>query len=40
MTSRLQERLLAIMDRKNHWAWTHLTGPGLTRDQLAAWITS
>lgn len=35
MTSRLQERLLAIMDRKNHWAWAHLTGPGLTRDQLA-----
>ncbi|AUX22897.1 hypothetical protein SOCEGT47_034130 [Sorangium cellulosum] len=35
MTSHLQERLLAIMDRKDHWAWKHLTGPGLTRDQLA-----
>lgn len=35
MTSRLKERLLAIMDRKDHWAWAHLTGPGLTREQLA-----
>lgn len=32
----LRERLLAIMDRKDHWAWPHLTRPGLTRAQLAA----
>ncbi len=30
----LQERLLAVMDRKHHWAYPALTGPGLTRDQL------
>jgi pyrroloquinoline-quinone synthase len=27
-------RLLALMDRKNHWAYPALTRPGLTRDQL------
>jgi heme oxygenase-like protein len=31
----LQEKLLSIMDRKDHWAWAHFTRGGLTRDQLA-----
>ncbi|MFT3767447.1 MAG: iron-containing redox enzyme family protein [Minicystis sp.] len=31
----LRERLLAVMDRKDHWAWPHLTRPGLSRQQLA-----
>lgn len=31
----LRERLLAIMDAKDHWAWPRLTRPGLTREQLA-----
>ncbi|HZS11626.1 MAG TPA: iron-containing redox enzyme family protein [Nitrospirales bacterium] len=31
---RFQERLLAIMDRKHHWAWNYFTQPGLTRAQL------
>jgi pyrroloquinoline quinone (PQQ) biosynthesis protein C len=30
----LQERLLAIMDRKHHWAYPALTRPGLSRAQL------
>lgn len=30
----LREALLAIMDRKHHGAFVHLTRPGLTRDQL------
>src|SRR5580700_5373312 len=32
----LRESLLAVMDRKNHWAWPHLTRPGLSRPQLLA----
>jgi pyrroloquinoline quinone (PQQ) biosynthesis protein C len=28
------ERLLAIMDQKNHWAWSTFTRPGLSRAQL------
>lgn len=28
------ERLLAIMDQKNHWAWSSFTRPGLSRAQL------
>jgi len=32
---RLEERLLAIMDRKDHWAWPRFTRPGLSRAQLA-----
>lgn len=28
------DRLLAIMDQKNHWAYPSLTRPGLSRDQL------
>jgi len=31
----LQEKLLSIMDRKDHWAWGHFTREGLTREQLA-----
>jgi len=31
----LRERLLAVMDAKNHWAWPAFTRPGLTRPQLA-----
>jgi len=33
-SSSLTERLLTIMDAKNHWAYPHLTRPGLTREQL------
>ena len=33
-SSHLQERLLSVMDRKNHGAFVHLTRPGLTRAQL------
>ena len=35
MLADLRERLLGVMERKNHWAWPHLTRPGLTRVQLA-----
>src|SRR6185295_17683424 len=34
MTESLTSRLLAVMDRKNHWAWPHFTRGGLTRAQL------
>lgn len=30
----LREHLLAVMDRKHHWAYPALTRPGLERDQL------
>ena len=30
----LAERLLAMMDQKDHWAWQSLTRPGLRREQL------
>ncbi|HEY4117337.1 MAG TPA: iron-containing redox enzyme family protein [Byssovorax sp.] len=30
----LEERLLAVMDRKDHWAWPAFTRPGLTKAQL------
>jgi pyrroloquinoline quinone (PQQ) biosynthesis protein C len=33
--SRLQERLLAVMDQKHHPGWPAFTRPGLTRAQLA-----
>jgi pyrroloquinoline quinone (PQQ) biosynthesis protein C len=33
-TAGLRERLLAAMDRKDHWAWPSLTRPGLSRGQL------
>jgi pyrroloquinoline-quinone synthase len=34
-TSRpLAQRLLAVMDQKHHWAFPHLTRPGLSRAQL------
>lgn len=28
------ERLLALMDRKHHWAWPIIMGPGITKAQL------
>ena len=34
LASHVQERLLAVMDQKNHWAYPSLTRPGLTRAQL------
>lgn len=34
MVHPLQERLLTIMDRKDHWAWPRFTQPGLSKDQL------
>jgi pyrroloquinoline quinone (PQQ) biosynthesis protein C len=30
----LKERILSIMDHKDHWAWPWFTRPGLTRAQL------
>jgi pyrroloquinoline-quinone synthase len=30
----LREDLLAVMDRKNHWAWAHFEDGRATRDQL------
>ncbi|MGQ0811636.1 MAG: TenA family transcriptional regulator [Nitrospiraceae bacterium] len=30
----VQERLLAIMDQKHHWAWAHFTGNSLGKEQL------
>ncbi len=30
----LREQLLAVMDRKHHWAYPALTRPGLSREQL------
>ncbi len=29
-----QERLLRLMDRKHHWAWPVIMGPGISKDQL------
>lgn len=34
MAHPLQERLLSVMDRKDHWAWPRFTQPGLSREQL------
>jgi pyrroloquinoline-quinone synthase len=28
------ERLLAIMDRKHHWAWSYFSGPTVTKEHL------
>src|SRR5580692_2262793 len=33
-TADLRERLLNVMDRKDHWAWPSFTRPGLSRAQL------
>jgi pyrroloquinoline quinone (PQQ) biosynthesis protein C len=33
-TDQLRERLLSIMDRKNHWAWPHFKGNKITKEQL------
>jgi pyrroloquinoline-quinone synthase len=35
MVGDLRERILSIMDRKDHWAWPCFTRPGLTKSQLA-----
>lgn len=35
MSGDLRERLLSVMDGKDHWAWPTFTRPGLTRVQLA-----
>ncbi len=32
--TQLLERLLAVMDRKHHWAWPVFMGPGITKTQL------
>jgi pyrroloquinoline quinone (PQQ) biosynthesis protein C len=29
-----REHLLSVMDRKHHWAWPIIMGPGITKDQL------
>lgn len=34
MAETLKERLLQVMDRKDHWAWPHFGRPGLSREQL------
>jgi hypothetical protein len=34
MKTTTRENLLALMDRKRHWAYPSLTRPGLTREQL------
>lgn len=34
MTETLRERLLRVMDRKDHWAWPHFGRPGLSREEL------
>jgi pyrroloquinoline-quinone synthase len=32
--AQFRERLLSIMDRKNHWAWPAFSGPDINRAQL------
>lgn len=32
--SEFREQLLALMDRKHHWGWLILMGPGITKRQL------
>lgn len=29
-----REKLLSIMDQKNHWGWRYIVGPNLTKSQL------
>ena len=29
-SDQLREKLMAIMDRKDHWAWKHFSGPLIT----------
>jgi pyrroloquinoline-quinone synthase len=29
-----KEQLLSVMDRKNHWAWAHFSGPKISKEQL------
>ena len=35
MDGDLRERILSIMDKKDHWAWPSFTRPGLTKAQLS-----
>ncbi len=32
--TQFRERLLAVMDRKHHWAWPYFSGGALTKEQL------
>jgi pyrroloquinoline quinone (PQQ) biosynthesis protein C len=32
--AQLRDRLLSVMDRKNHWAWSAFTGPSVSKAQL------
>ena len=34
MEHALKERLLALMDQKDHWAWPRFEAPGLSKEQL------
>ncbi|TLY29816.1 MAG: iron-containing redox enzyme family protein [Nitrospirae bacterium] len=33
-SDQLRDKLLAIMDHKDHWAWKHFSGPQITKAQL------
>ena len=33
-SDQFREKLMAIMDRKDHWAWPHFCGPQITKAQL------
>src|SRR5207244_9472773 len=33
-SDQLRDKLLTIMDRKDHWAWKHFSGPQITKTQL------
>src|SRR3989475_12870218 len=33
-SDQLRDKLLTIMDRKDHWAWKHFSGPQITKAQL------
>jgi len=33
-SDQFREKLMAIMDRKDHWAWPHFCGPQITKPQL------
>ena len=34
LKKRFKEKLLKVMDQKNHWAWKHFSGGRITRGQL------
>ena len=33
-SDQLRDKLLAIMDHKDHWSWKHFSGPQITKAQL------